>query len=111
MKENTGRRGLFTLVVIGLALQVMVASVGFAGPRPGRYGWQMYSGVPSVPRVWAVSNGHEQQVDLRDLLVHPRAEIDLAAVVRSQGCVIIDAEAIRVELDDDRVETITCPRS
>lgn len=102
------RRWLFVMVAIALAVQVAVASAAFLGPRPSRYGWQMYTAVPYIPRVWGISGEDEREVAIDQLLVNARAEIDYVALIRSRGCDLVDADALRIEHDDARVETVMC---
>lgn len=103
------RRGLMLLVAIGLALELVVAVIVFTAPRPGRFGWQMYSAVPFIPSVWAMVDGAEQPIELGESLVNSRAEIDFIGLARDRGCEIVRADAVRIELPDGTFETVDCP--
>jgi hypothetical protein len=97
-----------TFVVLFLAWQVAVPVLGLFGPRPGRFGWQMYASFPAPPRAWLVrANGSEDLVDLGSLFAVERAEIDYARALRTGLCDATDATAIRVEQPDGEV-TVTC---
>ena len=97
------------LVAIGLALELVVAAIVFTAPRPGRFGWQMYSAVPFIPSVWATVDGAEQPIELGEALVNSRAEIDFIGLARDRGCEIVRADAVRIELPDGTFETVDCP--
>jgi hypothetical protein len=103
------RRGLMLLVVVGLALELVVAAIVFTAPRPGRFGWQMYSALPYRPTMWAVVNGAEEPFELADVLVNSRAEIDFVELARDRGCEIAGADEVRIELIDGSVESVDCP--
>jgi hypothetical protein len=98
--RTAGRRGPLAAVAIGLAIQVVVAAWALTGERPGRYGWQMYSTAVEVPRLWAIHGDDEREVTVTETLVHPRGDIDWAALVRDQGCELVEADEIRYELPD-----------
>jgi hypothetical protein len=95
-------------VAIGLVIQVVVAGWALAGDRPGRYGWQMYSAAVEVPRLWAVDGDDEREATVTELLVHPRGDIDWAALVRDRGCELVDADEIRYELPDGTRGSLEC---
>ena len=103
------RRGLMLLVAIGLALELVVAAIVFTAPRPGRFGWQMYSAVPYIPTVWATVDGAEQPIELAEVLINSRAEIDFVGLARDRGCEIAGADEVRIELIDGTFETVDCP--
>jgi len=103
------RRGLMILVAVGLALELAVAAIVFTAPRPGRFGWQMYSAVPYIPAAWAVVDGREQPLDVAGMLVNSRAEIDFVALVRERACAVAGADELRIELTDGSMEQVDCP--
>ena len=94
-------------VAVALAIEVIVAALALAGPRPGRFGWQMYSGVPVVPTVHAVTGDREVEVDVNDWLVTSRFEIDYSDLARSSGCRLTGADFIRITFADGE-ETVRC---
>ena len=102
------RRWLFILVVLGLAVQVAIASAAFVGPRPTRFGWQMYTAVPYKPIVWTVSGNDRTSVDIDDLLINARAEIDFVAFIRSRGCDLLDGDVLHIKHPDGPAEVVTC---
>jgi hypothetical protein len=97
------------VVGIGLLLELVVAAVAFTAPRPGRFGWQMYSAVPYVPAVWLTIDGREEPFDLSEALVNSRAEIDYVSLVRDRGCEMGATDMVRIELADGSFERVTCP--
>jgi len=97
------------VVAIGLALELVVAAIVFTAPRPGRFGWQMYSAVPYIPAMWATVDGAEQPFELGEALINSRAEIDFVGLARDRGCEIVRADAVRVELADGTFVTVDCP--
>lgn len=104
-----GQRILLALVVVGLAAEVVVAATAFTGARPNRYGWQMYSAVPYVPRAWAVAaSGEKRPVMVDDLFVTTRAEIDLVEFLIVSGCQVIQADSLNIELPDGHIEMVPC---
>jgi hypothetical protein len=102
------RRGWFAVVAVGLAVQVVVAGAALIEPRPARYGWQMYSGMPVNPPAWSVVDGEQHELRINDLLLHPRAEIDRVALLRNRACELTGADAIRFEPASGPVETVEC---
>lgn len=97
-----------TLVVVALALQIAVAALALTEPRPARYGWQMYSAVPYTPVAWILRGDEERDLAVNDLFVSGRAEIDRVALLRDQGCDLVEADEIRFQLPDGRSETVMC---
>lgn len=63
-----------------LALQIAVPLYQLGASGPARFGWQMFSRAPGMP-VFEVrrGDGATETVNVRDLLVIPRQEIDYAA--------------------------------
>jgi hypothetical protein len=102
------RRAGLVVVAVLLAIQVLVAVVMALGPRPSPYGWQMYSATPFKPEAWAVHGERVEALDVDDLLVHARAEIDYVALLRTDGCEFAGADAIRIELADETIDEVAC---
>ena len=90
------RRTGLAVVVALLVVQVLVAVVMALGPRPSPYGWQMYSAVPFKPDAWAVHGEVAEPLNVDEMLVHPRVEIDYVALLRSHGCAFASAGAMLV---------------
>jgi hypothetical protein len=101
--------GSATLVAVLLALQVVVAAIVFGADRPAPYGWQMYSAIPYVPRAWADVEGSREAIDVEEMFVHARAEIDRVGLLRSAGCDWTGADALRIELEGGAIEEVACP--
>jgi hypothetical protein len=97
-------------IAIFLALQVAVPAIALFGPRPARFGWQMYSALPPVPKAWTVAaDGSEKPVDLATLFAAQRAEIDYESVLREGLCDATGANAIRIQATEDApIEEIAC---
>jgi hypothetical protein len=68
----------------------------------------MYAAGPYVPRAWAVTEAGEEAIRVEVELTRARAEIDRLTLLRQRGCELVSADAVRLELPDGRVETITC---
>jgi hypothetical protein len=101
------RTGLIVVAVL-LMLQVLAAVIVAFGPRPGPYGWQMYSATPFKPNAWAVRADTAERLSVDDLLVNDRTEIDYVALLRTHGCEVTGADAIRIELADSTIEEVAC---
>ena len=84
------------LVIAFLIVQVAVPLAALAGPRPGRFGWQMFTTYAPIPRVWTETiDGSLSEVDLEALLVNPRPETDLTPALAAALC---DDEGVRAVL-------------
>jgi hypothetical protein len=106
----TARRTLVPFVIAAfLVVQLVVPAVALFGPRPARFGWQMYSALPDLPKAYAVeADGTERLIDLQNLFAVQRAEIDYVAVLRAGLCAATGAAAIRLELTDGTDQVIGC---
>jgi hypothetical protein len=83
--------------VAWLTVQLAIPAFALLEPRPARLGWQMYSGLATVPEAWTVgADGRAAAVDVQALFVVPRSEIDYVAVLRDGLCDVTDAVAIIV---------------
>ena len=100
------------LVVGYLAIQLLLPAVLLVGPRPARFGWQMYSTAADLPTVVAVdASGHERTVDVASLLAGPRAEVDYVPLLVDQGCRLVEAETLLIQppgTDPEAIE-VRCP--
>lgn len=106
--ELRPRHGWLALVAVILAVQLVLAVVALASGPATRYGWHMYAAVPYVPETVAIVDGAERRFDLREMVLHPRIEIDYVALLRERGCELAGADAIRFELANGTEETVTC---
>ena len=97
------------LVTAFLAIQVVVPTVALLGPRPARFGWQMYSALPDMPRAWVLNrDGSEHPIDLGRLFAVQRAEIDYVAVLRTGLCEATGFSAVKIQLAHADPEVIEC---
>jgi hypothetical protein len=96
--------------VVFLVFQLTVPTFALFAARPARFGWQMYSALPNVPRAWTVkADGTEEPVDMTHLFAMQRAEIDYAAVMLAGLCDASDAVAIKVQgADSSTPEMVAC---
>ncbi|HWJ11893.1 MAG TPA: hypothetical protein VNS46_21100 [Nocardioides sp.] len=85
------------LVATVLALFVVPAVILLVGPRPARFGFQMYSGYGSVSATWQDGAGEQHAVDLADHLANDRSEVDWPTFLPEELCRRIPA-AVRVEV-------------
>lgn len=106
------QRVAMTFVVIFLVVQIAVPLAALAGPRPGRFSWQMYSGVRTQATFSIVhQDGSLTPVTPRDYVAHPRLDIDFVAWLPDHVCSVEpDAVAVQVERAHDIKDVITCSR-
>jgi hypothetical protein len=91
-----------------LIVQITVPTLALFADRPARFGWQMYSALPTVPRAWVLlADRTEQPVDMNRLLAVQRSEIDYAAALTAGLCKATGATAIKVQRSDDSAPEIT----
>lgn len=97
------------LVIAFVIVQVAVPVAALAGPRPGRFGWQMFTTYAPVPRVWIeTSDGSLSDVDLEALLVHPRPETDLTPALAAVLCQDDGVQAVLIERLGDDLARVPC---
>jgi hypothetical protein len=98
-------------VVFFVAWQLLVPAAMLFAERPARFGWQMYSAQPDLPRAWLLdAAGHETRVDVSLVFAESRAEIDYAAALRGGLCDVPGTVAVRLwEPDEPSPELIECP--
>ncbi len=96
--------------VVFLVFQLIVPAFALLAARPARFGWQMYSALPNVPRAWTVkADGTAEPVDMTHVFAIQRAEIDYAAVLLAGLCEATDAVAIKVQgADSSTPEMVAC---
>jgi hypothetical protein len=94
-----------------LAWQLAVPAVALLADRPARFGWQMYSARPELPKAWTVDeSGVETPIEMDRVFAQLRAEIDFGESLRAALCQSSGAVEVRVE--DPRTaksEVIGCP--
>jgi hypothetical protein len=98
-------------VVLFVAWQLLVPAAMLFAQRPARFGWQMYSALPDLPRAWLLdAAGHETAVEVSTLFAKDRAEIDYAAALRAGLCDLPGTVAVKLwEPDAASPELIECP--
>jgi hypothetical protein len=96
-------------LAIFLLWQVVVPVAALLGPRPQRFGWQMYSTFPDLPKAWTIdAAGTQTQVDVKQYFAQLRAEVDFAAALRAGLCDASGAVAVKVADPRGTTETIQC---
>ena len=89
------------LVAAWLVIQIALPLAALAGPRPGRFGWQMYTTITALPVVAEeLRSGQQRPIDVEALLARPRAEADYATALVTRLC--SDPEVASVMIDDQR---------
>jgi len=102
-----------TLVLASLAVflvsQFAAPTAALFGPRPERFGWQMYSAFPDLPKAWVVdASGVATPVEVKHFFAQLRAEIDFAAALRAGLCDASGAVAVKVSDPRGTTEVIEC---
>lgn len=93
-----------------LVWQLAVPTAALFAPRPQRFGWQMYSAFPDLPKAWVVNAaGAETPVEVKQFFGQIRGEIDFAAALRAGLCDASGAVAVKVSDPRGTTEVIECP--
>jgi hypothetical protein len=96
-------------IAIFLVWQLVVPVAALLGPRPQRFGWQMYSTFPELPKAWSVdAAGVETPLEVKQFFAQLRAEVDFAAALRAGLCDASGAVAVKVSDPRGITETIPC---
>jgi hypothetical protein len=106
------RTNLSVAAFVGLFLvwQLAMPMAALMGPRPERFGWQMYSAFPNLPKAWTIdAQGDETAVEVKRFFGQLRAEIDFAAALRAGLCDASGAVAVKVAEPRGTTEVIECP--
>lgn len=84
-------------VAIFLMWQLVVPAAALLGSRPQRFGWQMYSAFPDLPKAWTIdSTGAETAVNVKQYFAQIRGEVNFAAAMRRGLCDASGAVAVKV---------------
>ena len=103
------RTMLKVAIVLFVTVQLVLASAALLGPRPGRFGWQMYSGYVPVPAVWREdATGTLHQIDVERLIAYGRAEIDFTSALVRSVCTQPDTAAVVTAVEDGRRSRFPC---
>lgn len=98
-----------TFVGVFLGWQLAVPTAALFGPRPERFGWQMYSAFPDLPKAWVIdAQGVETPVEVKQFFAQLRAEIDFAAALRAGLCDASGAVAVKVSDPRGTTQVIEC---
>jgi len=91
-----------------IVIQLAVPILALAEPRPARFGWQMYTAVPSLPRVTVEdAEGRTQSVEVTDLVARERADANFSAALIDHLCETADVVAVHIRMDDQE-ERVPC---
>lgn len=97
------------LIVAFLALQLTLPILALAGPRPTRFGWQMFTAYAPAPSVSVErTDGSVEPVELSELLAHPRPEADLHSTIVDALCDRGGVVAVRLA-DAGGSRRVACP--
>lgn len=103
MKGPMQSRLLKGAIVLFVVFQVTVSSLALMGPRPGRFGWQMFTGSTPVPAVWVESeSGSLEPVDIDRLIAYGRPEVDFTSALVRSLCGEADVAGVVIEVDGGR---------
>ena len=97
--EPRRRIGLRALLVAAfLGSQVVIPLVQLPKPRPARFGWQMFAGMPNHPRFTLIGrDGSRRTVDQNQYIGNYRGDLDLAAALPLHLCAqLADVDAVEV---------------
>jgi hypothetical protein len=94
------------IVILAIVLQLAVPVAALFGPRPSPFGWQMFTAMAPLARVWTeAGDGSLAPVRVEDLLVHPRPEADLGPALVHALCGEADVRAVVIEEGGERTRT------
>lgn len=105
------RRALVVAAFLAIFLvwQVVVPTAALLGPRPQRFGWQMYTTFPDLPRAWTIdAAGVQTPVEVNRYFAQLRAEVDFASALRAGLCDASGAVAVKVTDRQGSTEVVEC---
>jgi hypothetical protein len=105
------RRTLLVAALLALFVvwQLAMPTAALFGSRPQRFGWQMYSTFPQLPKAWTIdAAGVETPVEVKRYFAQLRAEVDFAGALRAGLCAATGAVAVKVADPRGVMETIPC---
>jgi hypothetical protein len=106
---NRHKLAVAAFVAIFLAWQLVVPAAALLGSRPQRFGWQMYSAFPDLPKAWTIDATRvETPVDVKQYFAQIRGEVNFAAALRSGLCDASGAVAVKVTEAGGRTEIVEC---
>lgn len=87
-------RAVLAVVVAIFAVPALILVIG---PKPARFGFQMYSGYGDPSAAWQDASGAWHRVDLAEQLASERSEVDWTLSLPDQLCARLpDAVAVEV---------------
>ena len=82
--------------ILFLVVQVAVPAWQLRGPRPARFGWQMYAGAALAPKVTVINrDGSTSVAQVDQYIVRLRDDLDLVRYLPPAICARTGAVAIR----------------
>src|SRR5689334_18952570 len=72
------------VVAIVVALFVIPTAILLAGPKPSRFGFQMYSGYGRPSATWEDRSGLQHPIELDEVLANDRGEVDWTETLPEQ---------------------------
>lgn len=82
----TQRRLRLVVVALVISLFAVPAAVLLLGPKPARFGFQMYSGY-GVPSAWWIDGeGHRHEVDLAEIVATTRPDVAWTRILPPELC-------------------------
>ena len=108
----TWQRGPAAASIAAVILVVMIGIplAGFLGPRPARFGWQMYTVANAAPEAWALAaDGVREPLDLVNRFAVLRGDLPDPEAVAQAMCAFTDAPRVAVELRPDVTGEAICP--
>jgi len=106
---SRGRWWVAAALAAFLAVQVVVPTFGLLGPRPARFGWQMYSIADAAPRAWAEArDGSLTSLDLTGRLAVLRADTRDASAIGTALCTGSPYAAVVIQFGNDPPERVPC---
>ena len=81
-----------------IVVQFSVPAIALAGPRPSRFAWHMFTTTTPAPEAWIEdATGDLTKVDVRAMLLHPRADASIAQGLVARLCADEAAVAVVTE--------------
>jgi hypothetical protein len=89
-------RDLPRWAIVFLVVQIAAPAWQLTRPRPARFGWQMYAGLPQASAFQAVHrDGSVTTAPLEDYIIRPRDDLDLLRYLPPAICARTGAVAVR----------------
>lgn len=91
-----------------MVVQLAVPILALAGPRPARFGWQMYTALVSFPEVSVEgADGRITSVDVAGLVASGRADANFSTAIAEHLCRTTSATAVHLRANAIE-ERVTC---